>query len=76
MEFIIILLAILKLISDKGAKIQAREQVDREREKEQNEKTAPSKLLQIHDEMTARKQVRNGEQQPTARNRRAGRISH
>lgn len=79
--FIAILIIIWRLASDRGAEILAKEQVEkskleREQGKEQKAMAEPSRLLQIHHEMITRKQASNDEQQPTARNRRAGRISH
>lgn len=68
-EALVIFLAILKLLSDKGAKISAREQVDKIRKQEKEQKAKLSTLTQALERMKAE------EQQPIVRNMRSGRMS-
>ena len=68
-EALVIFLAILKLLSDKGARINAREQVDNIRKQEKEQNGEPSMLTQALGRMKAE------EQQPIVRNRRSGRMS-
>lgn len=68
-EALVIFLAILKLLSDKGARINAREQVDNIRKQEKEQNGEPSMLTQALGRMKAE------EQQLIVRNRRSGRMS-
>ena len=68
-EALVLLLALLKILSDKGAEINAREQVDNIRKQEKEQKEKLSAQTQTLERMKAE------EQQPIVRNRRSGRMS-